>query len=97
MTDTKDSASKVDANIGNVGTAPKVDDEGKVQDHPSWHYCPGCGLRYQDAGTCTGTAQAPHPPIDTVSVKELAQSESEDVQAGNAPPKHHTAAPNTGE
>ena len=36
-------------------------------------YCPGCGKRHDEVGaTCTGTAEAPHQPTETVSTKELA-------------------------
>lgn len=47
-------------------------------------YCPGCGKRHDAEGDCTGTGEAPHPPIPVAATKEL---------AGDA--DKHTAAPDT--
>jgi hypothetical protein len=66
------------------GWRPVTDDDGNVKDESGSHYCPGCGLRYSDAGACVGTTEAPHEPIATAPVSELKG-------------KDHTAAPNTGE
>lgn len=49
------------------------------------HYCPGCGKLVDYPQQCTGTATAPHPPIEVVSTDEL---KGDDTSA-------HTAAPNT--
>lgn len=69
------------------GHRPVVDDEsGEVKDPSGAHYCPGCGLRYPSSSTCSGTAEAPHEPIDTAPVSELKGAESK-----------HTAAPASGE
>ena len=46
------------------------------------YYCPGCGKRSDAKGTCTGTAEAPHQPIELVSTKEL-----------DGDPEKHTPAP----
>lgn len=59
---------------------------GEEIDGDAKYYCPGCGQRYDDQGTCTGTPVAPHGPIAVVSTKEL---------SGDA--EKHTAAPNTGD
>lgn len=47
-------------------------------------YCPGCGRRYSYMRECTGTFEAPHPPIELVPTSEL---------KGN--PADLTAAPDT--
>lgn len=49
------------------------------------HYCPGCGKLADYPQQCHGTATAPHPPIEVVSVDELKQDD----------PGKHTAAPHT--
>ena len=33
------------------------------------YYCPGCGSRYDTAGTCEGTPEAGHPAIAVEKVK----------------------------
>jgi hypothetical protein len=68
------------------GWRPVTDEDGAVKDESGTHYCPGCGLRYADAGTCIGTAEAPHAEIATAPVSELKGDE-----------KKHTAAPDTTE
>jgi hypothetical protein len=61
--------------------APEVEDDGDEEEAP--FYCPGCGKRFQREGECTGTGEAPHPPIEVVSTDELSGEEG------------HTAAPGT--
>lgn len=48
--------------------------------HP--FYCPGCGRGQRIEGMCNGSAEAPHPPIQTVSTDEL-----------SGDPDDHTPAP----
>lgn len=48
-------------------------------------YCPGCGKRHDEVGaTCTGSGEAPHAPIQTVSTSELGKDSDK-----------HTPAPDT--
>lgn len=46
-------------------------------------YCPACGALYDRERECTGRGEAPHPPLDVISTKEL---EGDDTSK-------HTAAP----
>ena len=46
------------------------------------YYCPGCGRHYTYPQKCTGSPEAPHPPIEVVDASELEGDE-------------HTPAPNT--
>lgn len=53
------------------------------QPHPDGEkefYCPGCGRRYEYRRECTGSAEAPHSPIEVIPTAELQGDE-------------HTAAP----
>jgi hypothetical protein len=49
------------------------------------YYCPGCGRLYNYPAECTGSPEAPHPPIQTVSTEEL-----------QGDPAGHTPAPASG-
>lgn len=53
-------------------------------EHP--FYCPGCGKQVDYQQQCTGSPEAPHPPIEVVSSDEIHP---------NADPANHTAAPDT--
>lgn len=46
-------------------------------------YCPACGALYDRERECSGRGEAPHPPLDVVSTKELQGDDT----------SKHTAAP----
>lgn len=48
------------------------------------HYCPGCGKLVDYQQQCTGTATAPHQPIEVVSTDEVGHESD---------PANHTPAP----
>lgn len=54
-----------------------------INDHS--HYCPGCGKLASYPQQCTGTAEAPHQPIEVISTDELKEGDA----------SKHTAAPDT--
>lgn len=76
MTETK-AATAAAANEAIAGGTAPADLESDAA-----YYCPGCGKRYDDKGTCSGTAEAPHQETELASTKEL---------AGDA--EKHTPAP----
>ena len=66
------------------GEAPVTDTGDEGEKRPEF-YCPGCGRTYDYRQQCTGSPEAPHPPIEVVSTAEL-----------DGDPSEFTAAPNTG-
>lgn len=41
----------------------------EIEKYP--YYCPACGKLHKYPGMCTGSAAAPHPPVEVVSTDEL--------------------------
>ena len=41
-------------------------------------YCPGCGLRYETAGVCTGIESSPHEPISVEPLPDASSASSSD-------------------
>jgi hypothetical protein len=50
------------------------------------YYCPGCGIRYDRPGSCTGKAEAGHEPIAVEKVKG-ASTKADDADGGESKPK----------
>jgi hypothetical protein len=76
-----DAAPDAPAEGDTTTTGDEGDDEGEK---PPAFYCPGCGRMYGYQRECTGSSEAPHPPIEVVSTDEL-----------SGDPEGHTPAPSS--
>jgi hypothetical protein len=71
-----------------MGTATRKHVDGEPiagADAKGAYYCPGCGIRYDTPGICTGHDEAGHAPIDVEKVTGAKADKADD--AGDAKPK----------
>lgn len=65
-------------------TPPEDRSEWKASDGD--YYCPGCGARYDTAGTCSGTDASPHEELAVEKVKGESKSKSSSSKDGDKEP-----------